>query len=160
DFTYIDNVIQMNEKAMLATNPAAVNTVYNTAVGDRTTLNQLVDHLKEILATYDPAITAVEVIHGPNRQGDIPHSLASVDPARQRVGDAPTHANREGLREAVEWYRENVQLLFLRCMGVRSLANYRKQKPKGTKTQKYKNQKQDMQEVYFEKPSVWQNART
>ncbi|NGM63444.1 SDR family oxidoreductase [Sphingobacterium sp. SGG-5] len=109
DFTYIDNVIQMNEKAMLATNPEAVNTVYNTAVGDRTTLNQLVDHLKEILANYDPAIATVEVIHGPNRQGDIPHSLASVDKARQLLGYEPTHAIKEGLQEAVQWYRENLK---------------------------------------------------
>lgn len=108
DFTYIDNVIQMNEKAMTTTNAEAVNTVYNTAVGDRTTLNQLVDHLKEILSEYDPAIATVEVIHGPNRQGDIPHSLASVDKARQLLGYEPTHAIREGLLEAVQWYRDNL----------------------------------------------------
>ncbi len=108
DFTYIDNVIQMNEKAMTATKAEAVNTVYNTAVGDRTTLNQLVGYLKEILAEYDPEIATVEVIHGPNRQGDIPHSLASVDKARQLLGYEPTHAIREGLQEAVKWYKENL----------------------------------------------------
>src|SRR5690606_33650539 len=92
DFTYIDNVIQMNERAMLTDKPEAINTVYNTAVGDRTTLNQLVEYLKEFLAEYDPEIAKVPVVHGPNRQGDIPHSLASVDKARQLLGYEPTHA--------------------------------------------------------------------
>src|SRR5690606_9372130 len=91
DFTYIDNVIQMNERAMLTDNPEAVNTVYNTAVGDRTTLNELVSYLKEFLTSYDAKIANVEVVHGPNRQGDIPHSLASVDKARRLLGYEPTH---------------------------------------------------------------------
>lgn len=109
DFTYIDNVIQMNELAMTTDNPDAVNTVYNTAVGDRTTLNQLVGYLKEFLTAYDDKISAVEVIHGPNRQGDIPHSLASVDKAKQLLGYKPTHVIKEGLREAVSWYWENLK---------------------------------------------------
>lgn len=109
DFTYIDNVIQMNERAMLTDNPEAINTVYNTAVGDRTTLNELVGYLKEFLSAYDPKIAEVEVIHGPNRQGDIPHSLASVDKARRLLGYEPTHVIREGLQEAVAWYWENLQ---------------------------------------------------
>jgi len=109
DFTYIDNVIQMNELAMTTDNPDAINTVYNTAVGDRTTLNQLVGYLKEFLTAYDDKISDVEVIHGPNRQGDIPHSLASVDKAKQLLGYEPTHVIREGLREAVSWYWENLK---------------------------------------------------
>ncbi|TYP94617.1 UDP-N-acetylglucosamine 4-epimerase [Sphingobacterium allocomposti] len=109
DFTYIDNVIQMNERAMLTENPDAVNTVYNTAVGDRTTLNELVAYLKEFLTVYDAEIAKIEVIHGPHRQGDIPHSLASVDKARQLLGYEPTHAIREGLQEAVKWYWDNLK---------------------------------------------------
>lgn len=109
DFTYIDNVIQMNERAMLTENPDAVNTVYNTAVGDRTTLNELVGYLKEFLTAYDAEIAKVEVIHGPHRQGDIPHSLASVDKARKLLGYEPTHAIRDGLKEAVKWYWENLK---------------------------------------------------
>src|SRR6187431_2920265 len=65
DFTYIDNVIQMNELAMSTDNPEAINTVYNTAVGDRTTLNQLVGYLKIFLAEYDPMITQVSIEYGP-----------------------------------------------------------------------------------------------
>lgn len=109
DFTYVDNVIQMNERAMTTANPDAINTVYNTAVGDRTTLNQLVGYLKEFLTEYDSAIAKVEIVHGPNRQGDIPHSLASIDKARQLLGYEPTHVIREGLKEAVKWYWDNLK---------------------------------------------------
>lgn len=109
DFTYIENVVQMNEKAMLATNNEAVNTVYNTAVGDRTTLNELVGYLKEFLTVLDPKIASVEIKHGPNRKGDIPHSLASIDKARNLLGYEPTHKIREGLKEAVDWYWENLK---------------------------------------------------
>lgn len=109
DFTYVDNVIQMNERAMMTDNADAVNTVYNTAVGDRTTLNQLVGYLKEFLTEYDSEIAQVEIIHGPNRQGDIPHSLASIDKARQLLGYEPTHVIREGLKEAVKWYWDNLK---------------------------------------------------
>lgn len=109
DFTYIDNVIQMNELAMTTDNTAAVNTVYNTAVGDRTTLNQLVGYLKDFLTGYDAEIAKVEIIHGPNRQGDIPHSLASIDKAKQLLGYEPTHVIREGLKEAVKWYWDNLK---------------------------------------------------
>lgn len=109
DFTYIDNVVQMNERAMLTNNSEAINTVYNTAVGDRTTLNELVAYLKELLTKYDAEIANVDVVHGPNRQGDIPHSLASVDKARRLLDYEPTHVIREGLEEAVSWYWDNLK---------------------------------------------------
>lgn len=109
DFTYIDNVVQMNELAMLTNNPEAVNTVYNTAVGDRTTLNDLVNYLKEYLSEFDGEISDVEVIHGPNRLGDIPHSLASIDKAQKLLGYKPSHKIGEGLKEAVKWYWDNLK---------------------------------------------------
>ena len=109
DFTYVDNVVQMNERAMLTANPAAINTVYNTAVGDRTTLNDLVKYLKEYLSAYDAEIAEVEVVHGPNRLGDIPHSLASVEKAKALLGYVPTHTIDQGLKEAVAWYWENLK---------------------------------------------------
>lgn len=109
DFTYIDNVIQMNELAIMTENPEAVNTVYNTAVGDRTTLNTLVEYLKEYLSDFDSEIKNIEVIHGPNRMGDIPHSLASVEKAKQLLGYDPTHTIDKGLKEAVNWYWENLK---------------------------------------------------
>lgn len=109
DFTYIDNVIQMNELAMLTEDSKAINTVYNTAVGDRTNLNELVAYLKEYLSEFDPKIKEVEVIHGPNRQGDIPHSLASVEKAKTLLGYQPTHNISQGLKEAVKWYWEHLR---------------------------------------------------
>jgi len=108
DFTYIDNVIQMNILALESTNPDAVNEVYNTAFGERTTLNQLVNYLKEFLSEFDPEIARTEVNHGPNRAGDIPHSLASIDKAKRLLGYNPQYSMRNGLKEAVKWYWENL----------------------------------------------------
>ena len=109
DFTYIDNVIQMNELAMTTTNSEAINTVYNTAFGDRTTLIQLTDFLKEYLTTFDAKIADVEVLHGPNRAGDIPHSLASIEKAKRLLGYNPQFSIQEGLKEAVAWYYNNLR---------------------------------------------------
>ena len=109
DFTYIDNVIQMNELAMLTEDPSAINTVYNTAVGDRTTLNTLIDYLKQFLSDFDLKIKDIKIIHGPNRQGDIPHSLASIDKAKSLLNYQPTHTIDKGLKEAVKWYWENLK---------------------------------------------------
>lgn len=108
DFTYIDNVIQMNLLAMTTTNSEAVNQVYNTAFGERTTLNQLISYLKEFLSGFDPAIADVEVLHGPNRLGDIPHSLACIDKAKKLLGYDPKFSMRDGLREAVKWYWKHI----------------------------------------------------
>lgn len=108
DFTYIDNVIQMNMLAMRTENPEAVNQIYNTAFGERTTLNQLVGYLKEFLSAFDPEIAHVEPTHGPNRAGDIPHSLASVDKAKRLLGYDPKFSMKQGLKEAVKWYWENI----------------------------------------------------
>jgi len=104
DFTYIKNVIQMNLLALNTQNPEAINTVYNTAFGERTTLNQLVEYLKEYLSEYDPKIADIEIIHGPNRLGDIPHSLASVEKARRLLGYNPQYSLNKGLKEAIHWY--------------------------------------------------------
>ena len=109
DFTYIDNVIQMNVLAMLTENPAAMNTVYNTAFGDRTTLNDLMASLKKYLAQYDEKIASVEVIYGPNRAGDIPHPLASIEKAKSLLGYNPQFSMQEGLEQAVGWYWENLK---------------------------------------------------
>ena len=109
DFTYIDNVIQMNELAMQTTNTEAINTVYNTAFGDRTTLNDLVKYLKESLSKYDAAIANIPIVHGPNRAGDIPHSLASIDKAKKLLNYKPLFSMQNGLDEAVKWYWSNLK---------------------------------------------------
>lgn len=104
DFTYIDNVVQMNVLALETENKEAVNTVYNTAFGERTTLNQLIEYIKEYLSAFDAKIAEVEVIYGQNRVGDIPHSLANVDKAKRLMGYDPKFSMRDGLREAIAWY--------------------------------------------------------
>ena len=109
DFTYIDNVIQMNELAMLTENKSAINTVYNTAFGERTTLNELVNSLREFLSTYDNEIANVPIIYGENRVGDIPHSLASIEKAKKLLNYQPKFSMREGLKEAVNWYWNNLK---------------------------------------------------
>jgi UDP-N-acetylglucosamine 4-epimerase len=109
DFTYIDNVIQMNHLAAATTNPAASGEIFNTAVGERTDLNMLVGLLKTYLSEYDPAISGVEVTYGPSRQGDVPHSLASIDKARSILGYEPEYNLAAGLKEAVAWYWENLR---------------------------------------------------
>jgi len=109
DFTYIDNIIQINELAMFAQNKDAVNTVYNAAFGDRTTLNDLVRSLKQSLSNFDPKIAEVPIIFGPNRAGDIPHSLASISKAKDLLGYNPKFSMQEGLNEAVKWYWENLR---------------------------------------------------
>lgn len=108
DFTYIDNVVQMNMLAMTTQNKDAVNQVYNTAYGERTTLNQLIDYLKEFLSEFDPQIADIEILHGPNRLGDIPHSLACIDKAKSLLDYEPKYNMREGLKNAVKWYWDNI----------------------------------------------------
>lgn len=109
DFTYIDNVIQMNLLALTTNNPEAVNTVYNTAFGDHTTLNQLVHYLRDFLSEYDASIGAISIQYGPNRTGDIPHSLASIEKAKSLLGYQPKFSMKEGLKEAVSWYWHNLK---------------------------------------------------
>ena len=109
DFTYIDNVLQMNELALATANNKAIGEVFNTAVGERADLNQMVALLKTNLAKHDPQIANIEVIHGPERKGDIHHSLASIDKAKTILGYQPSHNLEKGLNEAVEWYWGNLK---------------------------------------------------
>ena len=109
DFTYIDNVILMNLLALTSDNSASVNQVYNTAFGERTTLSDLVSNLKEYLSDFDPKIAEVEVIYGDYRKGDVPHSLASIDKAKNLLEYQPKHSMKEGLKEAVKWYWNNLK---------------------------------------------------
>jgi len=108
DFTYIDNVVQMNLLCLVTENENALNEVYNTAVGDRTNLKELTQLLKQNLAEYDSDIAEVEIEHGPNRPGDIPHSLASVEKAKKLLNYNPTHRIEDGLKEATHWYWDNL----------------------------------------------------
>ena len=109
DFTYIENIIQMNELAILTNDKSAINTVYNSAAGQRTSLNELVNYLKEFLTKYDSEIAKVEIKYGPLRDGDIPHSHASVEKAKKLLGYNPKFQIKQGLKEAVDWYWKNLK---------------------------------------------------
>jgi UDP-N-acetylglucosamine 4-epimerase len=109
DFTYIDNVIQMNVRAMLTTNENALNTVYNVAYGERTDLNELVQILKEELSKFDKNIATIDITNGPERVGDVPHSLASIDKAKDLIGYEPKYSIKMGLKEAMNWYWNNLK---------------------------------------------------
>ena len=110
DFTYIDNVIEMNIRALLTNSEDAINTIYNVAYGERTTLNELVSLLKKYLSKYDGGIENIKVNYGPNRQGDVPHSLASVEKAKTLLGYDPKYDITKGLKEAVDWYWVNLKV--------------------------------------------------
>ena len=104
DFTYIDNVIQANLLSLVTTNEKAINTIYNVAYGDRITLNDLMGYLKKYLSTFDSKILNIEAIYGPNREGDIPHSHASIAKAKENLNYKPQYSLELGLKEAVKWY--------------------------------------------------------
>ena len=109
DFTYIENVIQMNQLAALSENPEAVNTVYNTACGENTNLNELVEALKNNLAKFDKETLNVSVKYSKERAGDVKHSLASIDKAESLLAYEPSHLVKQGLEEACSWYFENLK---------------------------------------------------
>ena len=108
DFTYIDNVIQINILSMLTNKKDAVNTVYNVAYGERTTLNELINLLKDSLSIFDSKIASVKIKYGPTRQGDVPHSLASIEKAKKLLNYNPQFNIKNGLKQAINWYWENL----------------------------------------------------
>jgi len=104
DFCYIDNVVQVNLLAGLARNPAALNQVYNVAVGEQTSLNQLFRLLREFLSLEDPEFICGEPVYRDFRAGDVRFSLADIAKAKKLLGYRPTHRVREGLERAIAWY--------------------------------------------------------
>ena len=109
DFTYIDDVIQANMLSLVTKNEKALSTVYNVAYGDRNTLNDLMGYLKEYLSEFDDNISKIKVIYGKNREGDIPHSHASVAKAKKKLNYNPQFSLQKGLKEAVKWYWKNLK---------------------------------------------------
>jgi UDP-N-acetylglucosamine 4-epimerase len=104
DFCYIDNTIQANLLAAAASDEAAIGQVYNVAVGERTSLNQLYFHLRDSLAGRLPHLRAAQPIYRDFRVGDVRHSLADIGKAKELLGYQPTHRITEGLNEAMDWY--------------------------------------------------------
>ena len=109
DFTYIDNVLQMNELALMTNNPEAVHQVYNTAVGDRITIAEMANAIRTGLAQYDPEVAHIPISNGPNRSGDIPHSQASIQKAKERLNYNPSHSFIQGLTASLEWYYNHLK---------------------------------------------------
>jgi len=99
DFTYIDNVVQINLKALFTENQEAINQVYNVAVGDNITINAMWDYLNKINST------SLKAIHRDARQGDVRASLADISKARKLLGYDPQIKVHDGLRMAFDWYR-------------------------------------------------------
>ncbi|MGM0641804.1 MAG: NAD-dependent epimerase/dehydratase family protein, partial [Thermotogota bacterium] len=115
DFTYIDNVIQVNQLAanveydkILSLDVESSN-VFNVAYGQQTNLNELAQILKDNLSKFDVKISDVEIKYGPKRPGDIPHSLANIEKGKAILGYDPGYDIRKGLKKACEWYWENLK---------------------------------------------------
>ncbi len=104
DFCYIDNTMQVNLLAATTENPEATNQVYNVAVGDRTTLNQLYEQLHINLLPSYSHLKAVKPVYRDFRAGDVRHSLADIRKAAALLGYQPTHRIAEGLKVAMGWY--------------------------------------------------------
>ncbi|MGB9604082.1 MAG: SDR family oxidoreductase [Verrucomicrobiia bacterium] len=108
DFCYVANVVQANILAATTDRQEALNRVYNIAVGQRTTLNQLYFCLKERLQTTTPGLKIGEPIYKEFRPGDVRHSLADISLAQTFLGYQPTHSLQDGLDDALEWYKRNL----------------------------------------------------
>ena len=105
DFCYIENVVQANLLAGTVDNPEAVGQVYNVAVGDSTTLNELFGHLATLLSQHVPSFRKPEPVYRDFRAGDVRHSLADASRAKRLFGFAPRVGFAEGLRRTFDWYR-------------------------------------------------------
>ena len=104
DFTYIDNVIQANVLAATTTNSNAINQVYNVACGEQSILLELLKHIQNLLTQFDERIGQVKISFGPERIGDIKHSLASIEKAKYQLNYSPSHNVNEGIEAAIQWY--------------------------------------------------------
>jgi len=100
DFTYVANAVQANVRALFTENTEAVNQVYNVAFGKQTTLNELFEEIKQI------AGSDLAPIYGPERKGDVKHSLADITKAKDLLIYDPAVSVKQGLKFAFEWYRK------------------------------------------------------
>lgn len=104
DFCFVDNAVQANLLAATTEKFEAVNQIYNVAVGDQTTLNELYRHLVQLLSRSFPEVARAAPVYRDFRTGDIRHSLADVNKGKELLGYAPTHRIESGLELAVQWY--------------------------------------------------------
>ena len=108
DFCYIDNAVQANLLSAVATNDDAVDEVYNVAVGDRTSLNELFESIKSGLLEQHPGLNKVTPVYRDFRAGDVRHSLADISKAEDLLGYKPSHRISEGMKVALDWYISNL----------------------------------------------------
>ena len=99
DFTFVENAVEANMLALFTENPSAVNQIYNVACGEQTSLNELWENIRSITNCH------ADATHGPNRTGDIPHSLASIEKAKNLLGYSGKVKLKEGLKKAFEFYK-------------------------------------------------------
>lgn len=102
DFTFVQNVVQMNELSLFSDKSESLNQVYNTACSDRISLNEMIRELSSLTAKE------IKVTYGPERKGDVKHSEASIEKARNLLGYNPQYSFKNGLTETLEWYKENI----------------------------------------------------
>jgi UDP-N-acetylglucosamine 4-epimerase len=107
DFCFVANAVQANLLAATAPSPEARDQVYNVAVGDRTTLNDLFRFIRDGLSTTHPALANVQPVYRDFRPGDVRHSLADVGKARRLLGYEPSHTLAQGLTVALPWYESS-----------------------------------------------------
>ena len=109
DFTYIDNVLQMNYLAATTSNEKAFDQVYNTAVGGRISILEMTEQLIHGLQKLVPELSKIKIEFGPERLGDVPHSQASIDKAKKLLDYKPTHNFSQGLDASLEWYYKTLK---------------------------------------------------
>lgn len=102
DFTFVDNAVEANKLALFTEKQEAVNQIYNVACGERTSLNELWQNINAITNNNIPAV------YGPNRAGDIAHSLADISKAKQLLGYTAAVNVKEGLEKSFNWYQKNL----------------------------------------------------
>ena len=108
DFTYIDNVIQINILAAVTDNPDAFNQMYNVAFGAQTNLNTLLELISYELAKLHPEVAAIKPVYGPERVGDVKHSHADISKAKRLLNYKPEYDLERGMKEAIAWYAEHL----------------------------------------------------
>ena len=108
DFCYVENAVQANLLAATTENPDALNQVYNVAVAERTTLNELFELERKLLVDHFPWVRDCHPHYREFRDGDVRHSLADISKARKLLAYSPTHRVSEGLKEAMGWYIKNL----------------------------------------------------
>ena len=104
DFTYIDNVVQMNYLALVTKNKSALNQIFNTACGKKIEIKTMAEIIRKEMSNYDSSINKIDIKFGSKRIGDVPHSKASIEKAEELLNYRPTHFFQEGILETIKWY--------------------------------------------------------